>query len=120
MNINIIIISSNRAMDTKIIITLGTSSPARTVVSDTGEEILDLTLHSPRGPGLAFSYSGTGCGMKSIEAGNLAVIPKDIDPARRRQYPCLCVRTPTRKILRFIFLLNILCLILCPTQRFQQ
>ena len=95
----------NRVMDMKILLTRGTTSPARTVVCDIGEEILALTLFSPRGPGLGLAYSGTACGQASMEAGNLAILPKDIDPDLLCQYPHLRVRTPTRTIHRFVYLL---------------
>jgi hypothetical protein len=92
-----------RAMDVRTLVMLGTTSPARTVVRDMGKEVLSLTLFSPRGPALAFSYSGTGCGQKSMEGGNLSVVPENIDPALFRQYPLLHIRTPIREFRRFIY-----------------
>jgi hypothetical protein len=71
-------------MDVRILITKGTTSPARTVVRDLGKEILALTLMIPRGPGFAFSYSGTGCGQKSMKAGNLAILPEDTEDSLLR------------------------------------
>jgi hypothetical protein len=101
----VLCLQCNRAMDVRILVTSGTTSPARTVVRDTGKEVLDLTLFSERGPGLAFSFAGTGCGQKCMEGGNLAVMPEGIDPALLRQFPFLRIRTPTREICRFFHLL---------------
>jgi hypothetical protein len=103
----------NRALDVKILITRGTTSPARTVVNDTGEDMLALTLQSPRGPGFAFSYSGTGCGQKSMEGGNLAILPANTEQALTRQYPHLRVRTPTREIRRFLHVLFVFVMCSC-------
>jgi hypothetical protein len=107
-----------RAMDIRTLVMLGTASSARTVVRDTGKEVLALTLFSPRGPGFAFSYSGTGCGQKSMQDGNLSVVPGNIDPALLRQYPLLHVRTPVREIHRYLMQLFPECMCACSVRTF--
>ena len=62
-----------------------TTSPARSIVHDISEETYELVLHGPEGPAFTLSYMGTPVGQSAVRAGNVAVVPHDLEPALRKQ-----------------------------------
>jgi hypothetical protein len=89
-------------MDNKVLILYMTDSPVRSVVQDISEETFELTVRGPEGPAFSFSYSGAPVGREAAMAGNLAVVPTNLDPAFRKQIIDLPVYTPTRQVKRFV------------------
>jgi hypothetical protein len=91
-----------RAKDIKVLMLYMTDSPVRTIVQDVSEETFELTLHGPEGPAYALSHSGSPAGREAAKAGNLAVVPPNLDPAIGKQILQLNVYTPTRNVQRCI------------------
>jgi hypothetical protein len=104
-----------RVTDAKVPMLYMTNSPARTIVQDVERDMFALTLDSPRGPMQAFSYSAAPCGMLSMRYGNLTILPDNLDPAIRKQYPVFPTYVPVRRVKRYVHIRQKACCVYACT-----